>query len=91
MTIWEMTFKVEFPTGSGNYHTLDRIAVELSQRLVDIFSTRSRQAIVRYSGVSDPFQKDPQLARLYLFSTNISTVIMGLGWGLLIKQVGLDW
>lgn len=51
-------FKVEFPTGSGNYHTLDHIAVELSQRLVDIFLLDQTDHRPVFGDIS-PFQNDP--------------------------------
>jgi len=51
-------FKVECPTGSGRYLTLDEIADELSQRLMDIF-VRDRYGRRAVFGEEATFQRDP--------------------------------
>ncbi len=52
------SFKVEFPTGSGNMLTLEEVARELSRRLTSIFlrDQTGRRAV--FGGV-EKFQKDP--------------------------------
>ncbi len=51
-------FKVECPTGSGTYLTLEQVASELSQRLIRIFTRDSsgRRAVF---GGNETFQTDP--------------------------------
>ncbi len=51
-------FKVECPTGSGTYLTLEQVASELSQRLIRIFTrdTDGRRAVF---GSNETFQTDP--------------------------------
>ena len=52
------TFKVELPTGSGNFVTLDQVAADLSRRLTDIFLAdgEGRRAV---HGGNQLFQTDP--------------------------------
>jgi hypothetical protein len=59
-------FKVECPTGSGNYTTLWKIADELSQRLMRLFlrDDQGRRAI--FGGVN-LFQDDPHWRDLLIF------------------------
>jgi hypothetical protein len=51
-------FKVECPTGSGNYLTLFEVAQEISQRLANIFLRDSNGKRPVYGG-SRKFQEDP--------------------------------
>lgn len=60
------TFKVDFPTGSGNGMTLWQIAAELSLRLVSIF-TRSGDGRRPVFGNIEEFQRDPHWRDLVLF------------------------
>jgi hypothetical protein len=48
-------FKVECPTGSGNYMTIDQVAADLSRRLSGLF--------LRNAGGARPFQGDSSLQR----------------------------
>ena len=59
-------FKVEFPTGSGNLLTLEKVAVELSHRLTNIFlrDDSGRRAV---HGSVEKFQHDPYWRDLILF------------------------
>ena len=52
------TFKVEFPTGSGNLFSLGDVAAELSRRLVRIF-LQDEQGHRAVFGVVEKFQRDP--------------------------------
>jgi len=60
------TFKVEFPTGSGNLLNLEEIATELSRRLTTIFlrDEAGRRAV---NGGVEKFQRDPHWRDLILF------------------------
>jgi hypothetical protein len=55
-------FKVECPTGSGNYHTLHEVAVELSQRLARLFlrdDSGNRAVLRQYPQLqTDPHYRD---------------------------------
>ncbi|MBN1666576.1 MAG: hypothetical protein JW862_05790, partial [Anaerolineales bacterium] len=59
-------FKVEFPTGSGNYLSLEQVASELSQRLVKIFlpDPDGRRPLYKQK---QTFQRDPHWKDLILF------------------------
>lgn len=59
-------FKVEFPTGSGQYLTLWDIALEISSRLIDIFlpNPQGRRAV--FGGI-EKFQNDPYWKDCILF------------------------
>ena len=52
------TLKLEFPTGSGDFMTLDKIAYRLAQRLIRIFR-RNEHGQRPYIGPSDKLQGDP--------------------------------
>lgn len=52
------TLKLEFPTGSKNYLTLDKIAYQLAERLIRIFRL-NEQGERPYLGTSDKLQHDP--------------------------------
>ncbi|MBY0550923.1 MAG: hypothetical protein K2W95_26835 [Candidatus Obscuribacterales bacterium] len=60
------SFKVEFPTGSGNWLNLFEVARELSNRLSGIFlrSSQGRRAVF---GGSEKFQNDPHWRDYVLF------------------------
>ena len=58
--------KVECPTGSGVWKTLDEVAVELSQRLMRLF-LRNRSGKRPIYGNSQVFQKDPHWRDQILF------------------------
>jgi len=60
------TFKVECPTGSGQYMTLFEVANELSKRLTNIFLTNGNGHRPVYGG-SEKFQSDPYWKDLVLF------------------------
>jgi hypothetical protein len=59
-------FKIECPTGSGNWLTLWEVASELSQRLIRIFLKNSGGQRPVY-GATDKFQNDPDWRDLILF------------------------
>ena len=59
-------FKVEFPTGSGNWLNLWEVATQLSCRLVRIFQQNNLGARPVY-GATGKFQNDPHWRDLILF------------------------
>jgi len=59
-------FKVEFPTGSGQMHTLAEVAGEISRRLNGIF-LRDQSGRRPVAGNLEPFQSDPNWMDLVLF------------------------
>jgi len=59
-------FKVEYPTNSGKYLTLNEIADELTKRLLKIF-TPNEKGEKPYFGKNDKFQKDPHFNNYTLF------------------------
>jgi hypothetical protein len=59
-------FKVECPTGSGRYLTLDEIASELSQRLIRLF-TPDATGRRPYNGGQAKFNHDPHWRDYLLF------------------------
>lgn len=59
-------FKVECPTGSGQYMTLFEVAQELSNRLMNIFLPDSNGRRPVYGG-AEKFQNDPYWKDLILF------------------------
>ncbi|HET9918732.1 MAG TPA: hypothetical protein VFQ30_02735 [Ktedonobacteraceae bacterium] len=60
------TFKIEFPTGSGNLMTLEEVAGKLSHRLTHIF-LRDEQGRRAVHGGIEKFQQDPYWRDLLLF------------------------
>jgi len=60
------SFKVEFPTGSGVYATLEEVAAELSRRLSHIFLRDAAGRRPAFGGV-ELFQSDPHFRDLLLF------------------------
>jgi len=61
------SFKVEFPTGSGNEMTLWDISLELEKRLVSIFE-RDADGNRPFNGGVELFQTDPHWKDLILFN-----------------------
>ncbi len=59
------TLKVEFPTGSGKFLTLDHIAQKISERLISIF-TEQKNGQRAFTGDNDKFQ-DPHFHNNLLF------------------------
>ncbi|MGB1250817.1 MAG: MGH1-like glycoside hydrolase domain-containing protein [Candidatus Promineifilaceae bacterium] len=59
--------KVELPTGSGNWVTLDVVATDLSQRLINLFRRNNNDRRPCY-GALEPFQSDPHWRDLILFN-----------------------
>jgi hypothetical protein len=59
-------FKVECPTGSGNWMTLWEVASEISQRLTRIF-LRNSDCQRPVCGATQKFQNDPNWQDLILF------------------------
>jgi hypothetical protein len=60
-------FKIEYPTGSGAYLSLDEIATELAQRMIRIF-TRGEGGKRPFYGGTPTFQNDPHWRDLILFN-----------------------
>ena len=60
------TFKIEFPTGSGDLMTLEEVAGKLSHRLTRIF-LRDEQGRRAVHGGIEKFQQDPHWRDLLLF------------------------
>jgi hypothetical protein len=61
------SFKIECPTGSGQMMTLKEVAIELTQRLVQIFLRDSSGQRPFYGG-TEKFQTDPNWRNLILFN-----------------------
>lgn len=59
-------FKVEFPTNSGNFTTLEDVANQLSKRLISLFQQNSHQQRPVFDGYQK-FQEDPNFKDLILF------------------------
>jgi hypothetical protein len=59
-------FSIEYPTGSGNYMTMDMIANELSVRSVNLF-TRDEKGNRPFHGAHPKLQNDPHFKDYILF------------------------
>lgn len=59
-------FKVEHPTGSGQMHTLEEIANDLSERMVSIFK-KNKAGVRPVFGHYEKLQRDPHFADHLLF------------------------
>lgn len=59
-------FKIEYPTGSGNYITLEEISGKLSQRIINIFK-RDQNGNRPIYGSNDKLQNDPHFKDYILF------------------------
>ncbi len=59
-------FKVEFPTGSGHFLTLQEVAIELSKRLVQIFTQDESGHRPVFGGI-ETFQTNPHWQSCILF------------------------
>ena len=59
-------FKVEFPTGSGSFTTLEDVANQLSKRLIALFQQNTNQQRPVFDGYQK-FQEDPNFKNLLLF------------------------
>ncbi|MEE9430772.1 MAG: glucosidase [Melioribacteraceae bacterium] len=81
-------FKVEHPTNSGKFLTLNQIADELTKRLLKIFIA-DEKGEKPFHGKNKKFQTDPHL-RIILCFMNISTATMEGELELLIKLAGQD-
>ena len=60
------SFKVEFPTGSGNMLTLEQVSGEISRRLNSVF-LRGQDGLRPVAGDLEIFQRDPHWNNLVLF------------------------
>jgi hypothetical protein len=60
------TLKVECPTGSGNYLTLNAVATHISQRMVTLFK-RDKNGSRPFSGKNPLFDNDPHFKDYILF------------------------
>ncbi len=85
-TFYGDDFKVECPTGSGNYMTPFEVAREVRRRLSNIFlrDAGGRRAV--YGGMAR-FQNDPYW-RDSSCSTSISTATTAPGWARVIRRDG---
>ena len=59
-------FKIECPTGSGRYLTINEVATELGRRLTRLF-TRNEQGRRPVFGQNDRFQSDPHFSEYISF------------------------
>lgn len=59
-------FKVEYPTGSGQLHTLDEVAADLTNRLCNIF-LKDAKGSRPFNGDIEKFRTDPNFSDLILF------------------------
>ena len=59
-------FKVEYPTNSGKYFTLDDIAYELSKRLIGLFTRDDKNRRIVF-GDNNKMQSDPAFNNYLLF------------------------
>ena len=82
-------FKVECPTGSGRMLTLWEVSMELSHRLVDIFTAGAdgRRAVY---GTSESFKPTRTGATTFCFS-NTSMATPEPVWAPATKPAGRDW
>lgn len=60
------SFKVEFPTGSGNMLTLEQVAGELNRRMINIFKKDKNGRRPVY-GHYEKLQTDPEFSKYILF------------------------
>jgi hypothetical protein len=60
------SFRLEHPTGSGNFMTLNKIAHELSNRLISLFKRDKEGKRVAF-GDNNKFQEDPHFKDYMLF------------------------
>jgi hypothetical protein len=58
-------FKMEYPTGSGKFFTLNDIAIQLSKRLISLFKEENGRRPV--NGHCEKMQKDPEFKDYILF------------------------
>ncbi len=59
-------FKIEYPTGSGNFITINQVAEELTERLKSIF-LRNKEGKRPVFGINKKFQTDPHFKDYILF------------------------
>jgi hypothetical protein len=59
-------FRVECPTGSGQFLTLDEVATELSRRLIHLF-VRDKEGLRPIYSTDERFQHDPHWREYVLF------------------------
>ena len=83
-------FKVECPTGSGQFMTLDRVANELSNRLIKLWlrDEKGERPFTRASGDS---LGGAARSASDIFSTNIFTATPELAWARVIRPAGPVW
>ena len=83
-------FKVECPTGSGRYLTLEEVATELSQRLTRIF-LRDESGRRPVAGGVELFQTRSALAATTSSSTSTSTATTAPASAPAIRPAGPAW
>ncbi len=72
-------FKVEYPTNSGNYLTLEEISIKLTERITKIFLQNSEGRRPVFGNI-DKFQNDPNFKNYILFHEYFNgNTGMGLG------------
>ena len=60
-------FEIEYPTNSGQVMSIKEAAIQVSERLINIFRRDEKTGLIPAFGSEAKFQKDPHFQNLYLF------------------------
>jgi hypothetical protein len=60
-------FEIEYPTNSGQVMSIKEAAMQVSERLINIFRRDEKTGLIPAFGNEMKFQKDPHFENLYLF------------------------
>jgi hypothetical protein len=60
-------FEIEYPTHSGQVMSIKEAAVQVAERLINIFRRDEKTGLIPAFGNEEKFQKDPHFRDLYLF------------------------
>lgn len=60
-------FEIEYPTNSGQVMSIKEAAVQVSERLINIFRRNEETGLIPAFGTEKKFQSDPHFQNLYLF------------------------
>lgn len=60
-------FEIEYPTNSGQVMSIKEAAVQVSERLINIFRRNEETGLIPAFGTEKKFQNDPHFQNLYLF------------------------
>ncbi|KAB7731166.1 glucosidase [Rudanella paleaurantiibacter] len=60
-------FEIEYPTHSGQVMSIKEAAVQVAERLINIFRRDEKTGLIPAFGNEEKFQKDPYFRDLYLF------------------------